>query len=78
MVHLIHRQSTSASTDCQVELIEFKNTKIKEKHMTNFLTVKRNIILGIVIIAGLILGRLAVRMFINLMVGGSLFGGNFL
>lgn len=46
--------------------------------MTNFLTVKRNIILGIVIIAGLILGRLAVRMFINLMVGGSLFGGNFL
>lgn len=46
--------------------------------MTNFLTMKRNIILGIVIIAGLILGRLAVRMFINLMVGGSLFGGNFL
>lgn len=46
--------------------------------MTNFFTMKRNIILGIVIIAGLILGRLAVRMFINLMVGGSLFGGNFL
>ena len=46
--------------------------------MTNFLTMKRNIILAIVMIAGLILGRLAVRMFINLMVGGSLFGGNFL
>lgn len=46
--------------------------------MTHFFTMKRNIILGIVIIAGLILGRLAFRMFINLMVGGSLFGGNFL
>lgn len=46
--------------------------------MTNFFTMKRNIILAIVIIAGLILGRLAVRWFINLMVGGSLFGGNFL
>ena len=46
--------------------------------MINFLTMKRFIILAVVIIAGLILGRLAVRMFINLMVGGSLFGGNFL
>ncbi|MFS0751662.1 hypothetical protein [Oceanobacillus sp. 1P07AA] len=75
---MIHRKSTLDALDCQVELIEFKNTKIKEKHMTHFLTIKRIIILGIVIIAGLILGRLAVRMFINLMVGGSLFGGNFL
>ncbi|UOQ83577.1 hypothetical protein [Gracilibacillus salinarum] len=46
--------------------------------MMNFLTMKRKIILVIVIIAGLLLGRMAVRMFINLMVGGSLFGGNFL
>lgn len=46
--------------------------------MTNFLTKKRIIIIAIVLFAGLILGRLAVRMFINLMVGGSLFGGNFL
>ncbi len=46
--------------------------------MTTFFTMKRIIILAAVMIAGLILGRLAVRMFINLMVGGSLFGGNFL
>ena len=41
-------------------------------------TKKRAIILAIVIIAGLILGRLAVRFMMNLMLGGTLFGGNFL
>ncbi len=46
--------------------------------MTNFFTTKRIIILAVIIIIGLILGRLAVRMFINLMVGGSMLGGNFL
>lgn len=46
--------------------------------MTNFFTKRRVIILAIVMIAGLLLGRLAVRIFINIMVGGSLFGGNFL
>ncbi|BCN31672.1 hypothetical protein [Anaeromicropila herbilytica] len=46
--------------------------------MTHFLTTKRRIILAVVIIIGLILGRLAVRIFINMMVGGSLFGGNIL
>lgn len=39
---------------------------------------KRLIILAIVIIAGLVLGRLAVRGFMNLLLGGTLFGGNFL
>lgn len=39
---------------------------------------KRLIILLIIIIVGAILGRLAVRVFFNLLVGGTLFGGNFL
>ena len=39
---------------------------------------KRMLILFIVAITGIILGRLAFRAFINMMVGGSLFGGNFL
>lgn len=39
---------------------------------------KRVIILVVVAAAGIILGRLAVRAIINMMVGGSLFGGNFL
>jgi hypothetical protein len=42
------------------------------------LTKKRTIILTIVVIAGLILGRLTVRAAINFLVGGTLFGGNFL
>ncbi len=39
---------------------------------------KRIFILAIVIIAGIILGRLAVRAVMNLMLGGTLFGGNIL
>ncbi len=42
------------------------------------LTQKRFIILLIVIVAGAILGRLAVRAFMNILLGGTLFGGNFL
>lgn len=45
--------------------------------MPKFFTRKRIIILA-VIIMGLLLGRLAVRLIINFMVGGSAFGGNFL
>ena len=39
---------------------------------------KRIIILAVVVIAGIILGRLAVRAITILMLGGTLFGGNFL
>ncbi len=39
---------------------------------------KRLIILGIVIFCGFILGRLAFREFLNLMLGGTMFGGNIL
>lgn len=39
---------------------------------------KRIIILCAVIIVAFILGRLAVRAFMNLLMGGTLFGGNFL
>lgn len=39
---------------------------------------KRLLILAVVVIAGLVLGRLAVRAFMNLLLGGTLFGGNFL
>lgn len=42
------------------------------------LTQKRIVILIVVIIVAAVLGRLAVRAFMNLMLGGSLFGGNFL
>ena len=41
-------------------------------------TQKRILILAIVIIVGIILGRLAVRAVMNLMLGGTMFGGNIL
>lgn len=42
------------------------------------MTQKRGIILILVIIAGAVLGRLAVRAAMNFLLGGSLFGGDFL
>ena len=41
-------------------------------------TVKRIIILAVIIIIAFALGRLAVRATMNLMLGGTLFGGNLL
>lgn len=41
-------------------------------------TLKRWIVLIIVAIAAFVLGRLAVRAVMNLLVGGTMFGGNFL
>ena len=38
----------------------------------------RLMILAIIIIVGIVLGRLAVRGFLNLLMGGTLFGGNIL
>ena len=42
------------------------------------LTQKRLLILFIVAAAAFALGRLAVRAVMNLLIGGTLFGGNFL
>lgn len=39
---------------------------------------KRILILLIIVIVGMIAGRLAVRGVMNLLMGGTLFGGNFL
>ena len=42
------------------------------------LTTKRILILSVIILIGFVLGRLAVRALINLLLGGTLFGGNIL
>ncbi len=39
---------------------------------------KERIILIIVILIGIVAGRLAVRAFLNFLLGGTMFGGNFL
>lgn len=42
------------------------------------LTQKRFVILMVVIIVAIVLGRLAVRAVMNFLMGGTMFGGNFL
>lgn len=42
------------------------------------LTQKRFLILLAIAVVAFVLGRLAVRAVINLLIGGTLFGGNFL
>lgn len=42
------------------------------------LTQKRLIILLVIVIVAFVLGRLAVRAVMNLLLGGTMFGGNFL
>lgn len=42
------------------------------------LTQKRLIILLVIVIVAIVLGRLAVRGVMNLLLGGTMFGGNFL
>lgn len=42
------------------------------------MSTKRALILAAVVVAGAILGRLAVRAGLNLLLGGTLFGGNIL
>lgn len=42
------------------------------------MTKQRIIIISVLIVCGAVLGRLAVRAVLNLLLGGSLFGGNFL
>lgn len=39
---------------------------------------KRLIIIAAIVVVAFVLGRLAVRAFMNLLLGGTLFGGNFL
>lgn len=42
------------------------------------LITKRIIILAVIIVVAFVLGRLAVRGFMNLLLGGTLFGGDIL
>lgn len=39
---------------------------------------KRLLILAIIVVVAFVLGRLAVRVVLNMLLGGTLFGGNFL
>lgn len=39
---------------------------------------KRLMIIAVIVVVAFVLGRLAVRALLNLLLGGTLFGGNFL
>ena len=58
-------------------MIRKKECQEKEKTKMSLLT-KRLIILVVIIIIAAVLGRLAVRAVLNLLLGGTMFGGNFL
>lgn len=53
------------------------DVKMKGKHEDVYCVEKGHHFAAIVIVAA-VLGRLAVRAFLNLLLGGTLFGGNFL
>ena len=42
------------------------------------ITIKRIIIIAVIVVVAFVLGRLAIRAIMNLMLGGTLFGGDFL
>ena len=51
---------------------------VKEKNKLTLLQKRLLILLLVVLSAAALLGRLAVRAVLNLLLGGTLFGGNFL
>lgn len=57
-------------------MTERKQGKMNQRKLT--LTQRRWIFLIIIAIVAFVLGRLAVRAVMNLMLGGTMFGGNFL
>lgn len=56
--------------------VEMVDNEYKETDMKTW--VSRTIIMAVVVGVAFVLARLAVRGVINLLVGGTLFGGNFL
>lgn len=50
----------------------------EERKYEMSLTAKRMIILSVIIVVAFILGRLSVRAVLNLLLGGTMFGGNLL
>jgi hypothetical protein len=55
-----------------------KKIKCAERRGKMTLTQKRILILCIIIAIAVVLGRLAVRAVMNFLLGGTMFGGNFL
>ena len=66
---------------CRIMILQLLQQKVKEemeRSGTMTRAQKRAVILIVIILAAAVLGRLAVRAVLNLLLGGTLFGGNFL
>lgn len=67
---------------CRIMILQPPRQKVKHSFqkgtITMTLTRKRILLLLLFLAAGAVLGRLLVRAALNLLVGGTLFGGNFL
>lgn len=61
-----------------LQLLQQKVKEEMERSGTMTRAQKRAVILIIIILAAAVLGRLAVRAVLHLLLGGTLFGGNFL
>ena len=61
-----------------LQLLQQKVKEEMERSGTMTRAQKRAVILIFIILAAAVLGRLAVRAVLNLLLGGTLFGGNFL
>ena len=69
MIHLFHRIVKN-------RLKGWDKVQAKKKRMS--MAKKRLIIMAIIIFVAAILGRLAVRFVLNMLLGGTMWGGNFL
>lgn len=58
-------------------MIQLSHQNVKEENAMSG-TAKRLIVLAVVAVAAFVSGRLTVRAALNLLLGGTLFGGNFL
>ena len=56
----------------------YKENRMENKNEKKFFTLKRIIILAVVILAGTVSGRMLIRGVLNLLLGGTMFGGDFL
>ena len=70
MIQMNHIQYSTKADLCQVS--------VREGMVFMSLKKKRIITLIIIILIAAVLGRLAVRFVMNMMLGGTLFGGDFL
>ena len=78
LIHLLILCLIFAETIDSSIIIRYTCLIKKSRRYFMTLTTKRILILSAIVLIGFVLGRLAVRALMNLLLGGTLFGGNIL